>query len=580
MRFRVFIFAVLTVLFAAAPARAAELRGTLRDEAGRPVAGVMVSARNLALRKTVTVFTDTQGAYRIPGLEDGAYDFRARLIGYADETRNAVRLQGPLAQDFTLRAVGWEQRQFQLPASAWFARAKFPSEESRAEFTIQCAMCHQFGSVVTRIQRSDDEWNVTFDKMAQMGAMPTKRIRREVPGALRAAFAVSTAADVPPSPAPATGEAAQYVITEWDVGETASDLHDIVVGHDQRIYAVDWILDKLFMLSPTDSARAIWPVPVGDSKPGGILGRFATRGATYMHHVPSVAPHSIQPAADGKLWMTLSLGKGIASFDPQTAAFRTFDQPPSALYPHTVRFDAKGRLWYTLAMSNHIARFDPQTEKFKLYRLPTRTWVQGIFVRLLRVLLWFTDLLNLTKLPDATDPEALPIAYGIDVAPDGMIWFSQFNHRRIGRLDPESGDLKMIDVPFYGPRRLRIDNDGILWIPSYNDGSMYRYDPKTEAFKRYPMPTGIGDMPYALNVDKKTGSVWICGTNSDTLIRFDPATERFVVVPLPTQVTFTRELDFDTAGNVWTSNSNIPGWQIEGQQPKVIRLSRAGPRVD
>lgn len=565
---------LLTVTVSLPLAEAANLSGALHDPSGRPLAGVMISAKNLRLRKTVTVFSDIHGAYRIEGLEDGVYDLRARRIGYADEEQNAVTLAAAPRRDFTMRPLDWEQAMYQLPASAWFAKARFPSVEARAEFTIQCAMCHQVGSTPTRLSRTHDEWNQTFDKMAQMGAMPTKRIRREIPDALNMAFRVTAAADVPPLPAPVTGEAAQYVITEWDVGEQTSDLHDIVVGRNERIYAVDWILDKLFMLDPTDSSQAQWPVPAGDSKPGGILGRFATRGATYMHHVPSVAPHSIQPAEDGKLWITLSLGKGIASFDPATRQFRTFDQPSSALYPHTVRFDAQGRLWYTLAMSNHIARFDPATEEFELYRLPTRSWTQAVFVRLLPVLLWITDFFNLTKLPDATDPEALPIAYGIDVAPDGMIWFSQFNHRRIGRLDPATGDVKLIDTPFYGPRRLRVDNDGILWIPSYTDSSVFRFDPGTEAFKRYPLPTGDGDLPYALNVDRKTGMVWICGTNSDTLIRFDPKTERFLVIPLPTQVTFTRELDFDASGNVWTSNSNIPGWHIEGQQPRIIRLSR------
>jgi streptogramin lyase len=66
--------------------------------------------------------------------------------------------------------------------------------------------------------------------------------------------------------------------------------------------------------------------------------------------------------------------------------------------------------------------------------------------------------------------------------------------------------------------------------------------------------------------------VWICGTNSDSLIRFDPIDEKFVVYPLPTRVTYTREIDFDEHGGVWTSNSNLPTWQIEGGFPRVLRL--------
>ena len=85
------------------------------------------------------------------------------------------------------------------------------------------------------------------------------------------------------------------------------------------------------------------------------------------------------------------------------------------------------------------------------------------------------------------------------------------------------------------------------------------------------MPRG-SETPYALHVDRRDDTVWICGTNSDTLIRFEPASGRFTVYPLPTQVTYTRDIDFDDEGGVWTSNSNAPTWQIETGVPRVLRL--------
>jgi hypothetical protein len=38
----------------------------------------------------------------------------------------------------------------------------------------------------------------------------------------------------------------------------------------------------------------------------------------------------------------------------------------------------------------------------------------------------------------------------------------------------------------------------------------------------------------------------------------------------------TREIDFDEQGRIWTSNSNIPAWQIEGGLQAVIRLDPDG----
>jgi streptogramin lyase len=132
----------------------------------------------------------------------------------------------------------------------------------------------------------------------------------------------------------------------------------------------------------------------------------------------------------------------------------------------------------------------------------------------------------------------------------------------------------MIDTPFSAPRRLRFDSQGALWIPGFSSGLVARFDPATRRFDRFELPIEPrgSETPYALHVDRRTDDVWICGTNSDSLIRFEPRSERFTVYPLPTRVSYTREIDFDAEGRVWTSNSNAPTWQIEGGYPRVIRL--------
>jgi streptogramin lyase len=168
----------------------------------------------------------------------------------------------------------------------------------------------------------------------------------------------------------------------------------------------------------------------------------------------------------------------------------------------------------------------------------------------------------------------MPVPYGIDIAPDGGVWFSQLNENRIGRIDPETLAVKLWETPFPGPRRLRFDAQGRLWIPSFTTGHIARFDPATEHFEQIALPIRplAGETPYALAIHPVTQHVWVCGTNSDSLIRYAPETKRFTVYPLPTRVTYTRELDFDAEGRVWTSNSNSPAWQIERGQPIVIRL--------
>ncbi|MGI9243197.1 MAG: hypothetical protein ACR2RV_20535, partial [Verrucomicrobiales bacterium] len=80
----------------------------------------------------------------------------------------------------------------------------------------------------------------------------------------------------------------------------------------------------------------------------------------------------------------------------------------------------------------------------------------------------------------------------------------------------------------------------------------------------------LNQIPYALNV-AADGMVWICGTGNDTLYRFNPKTEYLVEFPLPFRVSYTREIEFDKDGNVWTSTSG-PARHMENYCGTVIKL--------
>jgi streptogramin lyase len=221
-----------------------------------------------------------------------------------------------------------------------------------------------------------------------------------------------------------------------------------------------------------------------------------------------------------------------------------------------------------------VARFDPASETFETIRLPAQSFRQAVILRLLPFFIWLSQYVELDAGAAGEGVVNMPVPYGIDIAPDGDVWFSQLNAHKIGRIDPETLEVEMVETPFTAPRRLRFDSKGQLWIPGFSSGVVSRFDPQTRAFESWEIPIEPKgtETPYALHVERSTDTVWICGTNSDTLIRFDPKSETFLVYPLPTRVTYTRELDFDSRGRVWTSNSNTPTWQIERGQPRVIRL--------
>jgi len=574
---------LMTAVASAAGHPRGTFAGRVSDAAQQPVGGAIVTVENLRLRRSTTVYTDRRGWFEMPPLETDTYFVRVRRIGFQDAERarveltpGTVRLDIPLADETDRRAVAW-----QLPASRWLPLllAELPNDQLREEFTRQCTYCHQQGNWATRVQRSDADWQKIFKLMARMGGVISPDLRERLPGAFNRAYAddnylpALVPPDFVPPPGP-TGEAAAAVITEWDLGHEASMQHDLTVHPDGSIYSVDTNQDALYRLDPRTSERKVWPVPRGTSPLGGV---FAGVGTILAPNSNShVAPHSLQVAPDGSIWTTLCLGNKIGRFDPATETW-TIIELEEGLYPHTLRFDQKGRVWYTLAVSNHIGMIDPASGLRETIRLPARSWSQAIALRLAPAVLWLSNYISIAdQAAGAGEGVNLPIPYGIDIAPDGGVWFSQLNERRIGRLDPDTHAIEMIETPFSGPRRLRFDSKGNLWIAGFSSALIARYAPGTGQFTSWKLPIEGVETPYALNVDRNTDTVWICGTNSDSLISFDPASEAFTVYPLPTRVTYTREIDFDDAGGVWASNSNFPTWQIEASGPKVLRLQPGG----
>lgn len=566
--------AVISGLFAT-QGLTATVEGTVIDSSQQAIRHAQVTLRQTHLAKSTTVYSDAEGYFSVELSDAGNYQLRARRLGFNTiiETAIAVEDDSSINRTLQLKAVDKAQWVHELPASDWFARVNFSSPEKRGQFAIQCAMCHQQGASTTRMPRSNDEWHKLFNMMGEYGAVMDQALFDEAPGALNKAYDFAQLDLNSFSDQPLKKYNSQVEITEWEIGHQTAFLHDMVIGHDGIIYSVDWINDKLYGLNPTTNNIQEWAVPTGDLAPGGILGILAERGRRYMHHTPTVAPHSLQVGPDNKLWITLSVGKGLASFDPKTERFETFDHPDRVKYPHTLRFDNKGNAWYTVSMTNHLAKFNLDDETFTIYDLPTRNFTQWALARSMGLMVWASNALGFKPQAIVADPEMNPVPYGIDITPDGKVWFSQFNNRRIGNIDPVTEEITMIDTPFSGPRRMRADSTGQLWVPSYNSGSFYRFDPNDSSFKEYKVPTGKGDMVYALAIDPRDDSVWLCGTNSDSMMHFDPKTEQFEVYQLPTRVSFTRELEVDEQGNVWTSTSNMPFYQVEGMRGKIIRLS-------
>jgi streptogramin lyase len=588
------VFALLVpALAGAAAASAATL--TLTDAAGQPVATAMVRELVVAPHRPdasdggypapgkpylvdvdVTRFTDVAGQAHWPG-RGVAVRYLVRKPGYQDASIAAT--PGQAAVNLVLqRETDPLKRAEAKPANVWLGALDLGDVQRKRHFQLQCGFCHQQGNAFLRRERPVEEWHDAIQRMVRYGARLSSEDQKRLPEMLVKGWRLLR--EQPQrlaEPALWSPTLASTTITEWPIGDAMSQAHDQLLAADGQVYVADNIQDRLYEIDPGTNQVTVYKIPhrEGDA-PGGLL---AARLKDFPRHDSTSNAHSLaQSPRDGHIFITPSAQRRLVEFDPKTKAF-TLHEIGGGFYPHTIRIDAQDRVWFTLALSNQIAMFDRQAQRFTLHDLPVRGLREGLTVALIRPLFklmsWGLPLAN--WLPIDRAATGTPLPYGIDVTPDGMVWFARLHTDEIGRLDPATGQITMIATPFTGPRRLRSDAGGNLWIVAFPESAVVRYEPKAGRFTRFELPVlpAGSETPYSLNVDKQRAIVWVNGNQSDALYALDIKAQAWKHVPLPRRVAFTRDIEIAADGTVYTSTSSFPSWHVEDAQPTMIRVQLA-----
>ncbi len=582
----------LAAVALALPASAATL--VVGDAAGRPLATVMV--REVAATKRAVDTSD--GGYPKPGV---AYDVDPDITRYTDAAGRASWAERGIAVRYLLRKPGWRdatvdaapgQRELRVtlqretdvmklaearPANVWLGALDLRDEARKRHFMLQCGFCHQQGNSFLRRERPVEEWDAAIRRMVRYGARLATEDQKVLPQMLADGWRALR--DNPArlaEPAPWSAALAATTITEWPVGDAMSQAHDQLLAADGTLWIADNIQDRLHRVDPRTNRVTVYKIPHREGDvPGGLL---AARLRDFPRHDSTSNAHSlVQSARDGHIFVTPSAQQRLVELDPATGVFTLHDLP-GGFYPHTIRMDAQDRVWFTLALSNQIAMFDRATRRFTLHDLPVRSLRERLTVALIKPLFklmeWGVPLAN--WLPVDRIATGTPLPYGIEVTPDGRVWFARLHTDEIGWINPATGQVTMIATPFAGPRRLRSDAEGNLWIGAFPESAIARYEPKAKRFTRYELPVVPkgSDTPYALNVDRKRGLVWVTGNQSDSLHVLDIAAGTWTSVPLPRRVAFTRDVEIADDGTAYTSTSSFPSWHVEDAQPTLIRVQR------
>jgi virginiamycin B lyase len=84
--------------------------------------------------------------------------------------------------------------------------------------------------------------------------------------------------------------------------------------------------------------------------------------------------------------------------------------------------------------------------------------------------------------------------HDVIVDSSGIVWFSSFGEQSLGRLDPQTGEVREYPIPEHKPGfptgslGLRADKEGNLWLGNMYQATIARFDRKSETFKFWRLP--------------------------------------------------------------------------------------------
>ena len=229
------------------PASSATVAGRTYNWDRIPVKGALVTLSDADGTVSETVYTDGTGRFSLETKLYGRLMLRARAPRYADAVQavDAPAGAGRIEQTFTLQRLTTAQAlSDSLPASAHFARIKFPSAAARQQFQTDCLSCHEIGNPFTRnAARTPEQWAAFVELMLTYAGYTNKSHLQEYAGALQRAFD-GTPTDAHERVIVDDG-ALHARITEWKLSG-AMIAHDTEFNPaDGKFYTVDQGVDSI-----------------------------------------------------------------------------------------------------------------------------------------------------------------------------------------------------------------------------------------------------------------------------------------------------------------------------------------------
>lgn len=533
------------------------MTGVVSSEAEARMEGVVVSAKAVGGKVTVSVISDQEGRYRFPAdrLAAGAYEIRIRAIGYdaANSQMVATVKQGSTATA-DIRLIKTQDLVSQLSSAEWLMSIPGTQEQKQKLFVV-CMTCHDLTPIL-KSSYNAIEWKTTLLRMwnwsqASSFKKPILSPNRETARVGDEEFAqylstinlsAKSAPDFPLKTLPRPhGSDTRVIITEYDLPRSDAQPHDAAVDKQGLVWYCDYAEGIIGRLDPRTAETTEWRDPfVKPGYPGGF--------------------QSLAVDSNGNPWGARHEFNGVAQFDKKTGKFTNWTLPPESVSPRTrTTFMAPtqdGKMWIKDDVDHKAFRLDPATGQFVGYDQ-------------------FPPDINFGKsAPRANFPndlsaqdEAAPRhnIYGISADSLGNEYGADILGGAIAKVDAKTGKATMYPLtPKSGPRRMHVDAEDRLWIGEFYGNRLAMLDPASGAVKEWSHPIEWYG-PYDVAIDKN-GYAWTGSMSSDLITRFHPKTGTFNHYLLPTLGANVRRVDVDNSG------PRPIFWVGENHQAKIAKV--------
>src|SRR5574337_1220666 len=240
---------------------------------------------------------------------------------------------------------------------------------------------------------------------------------------------------------------------------------------------------------------------------------------------PGHHPHGVLVDRKGMVWTTGNGNGTIGRLDPASGEFRKFPTLSHGGGPHTlVISEDGGTIWFTEQSGNRIGRLD--TASGKIIEYPTSGGPYGIaldkagavwFCRMgddrLGILDPATGAMAELALPAGSRPRRMA------AAPDGSLWVTLYGRGKLAQIDPAARrvlrEIALPAGPKCGPYAVTVDGAGIVWANEIDTDTVVRLDPGSGDLRVIQLPSkGVGIRK--MIVDAR-GQLWYMGSHNGRL---------------------------------------------------------------